>query len=94
MQSRLDASEGEFGKRTWPNKQKCPFGLDEAAALFLHLEDQFEGISNGVNPMVLARSLAVAISFRGEHFSSLAQRFRVSPSAMALRLVEIGLVER
>lgn len=73
---------------------KCPFELDEAAALFLHLEDQFEDISNGVNPMVLARSLAVAISFRGEHFYSLAQRFRVSPSAMALRLVEIGLVDR
>ena len=72
---------------------KRPFELDEAAVSFLNLEDQFEDIANGVNPMVLSRSLAVATGFRGEHFCSLAQRFRVSPSAMPLRLVEIGLVD-
>ena len=73
---------------------KHPFELDEAAAFFLHLDDQFEDVSNGVEPLVLARSLTVATSFGGEHFYSLAQRFRVSPSAMALRLVEVGLVDR
>lgn len=79
--------KGRFGS-------KHPFELDEAAAFFLHLEDQFEDVSNGVAPLVLARSLAVATSFCGEHFYSLAKRFRVSPSAMALRLVEIGFVVR
>ena len=73
---------------------KHPFELDEAAAFFLHLEDQFEDVSNGVDPLVLARTLAVATSFGGEHFYSMAKRFRVSPSAMALRIVEIGLVVR
>jgi len=69
-----------------------PFELDEAAAFFLHLDDQFEDISSGVKPLVLARSLAATTSFSGEHFHSLAKRFRVSISAMAFRLVEIGVV--
>lgn len=73
---------------------KHPFELDEAAAFFLHLDDQFEDVSNGVESLVLARSLAVATNFGGEHFYSLAERLRVSASAMALRLVEVGVVVR
>ena len=73
---------------------KCPFELDERAALFLHLEDQFEDVLDGVDPLLLARALAVASSFNGEHFCALVKRFRVSASAMALRLIETGLVYR
>ena len=78
--------KGRFGS-------KRPFELDEDSAFLLHLEDQFEDMLSGVDSLVLARSLAVATSFGVEHFDSLAKRFRVSATAMALRIIEMGLID-
>lgn len=37
-------------------------------------------------------ALATARSFNGRHFDSLASRFQVSPSTMAIRIKELGLI--
>ena len=57
-------------------------------------QDHYELVEPQLAAQVLARSLAVATSFGGKHFDSLAKRFRVSASAMALRLTEVGVVVR
>ena len=49
-----------------------------------------EGLPAG--SLEFARAVALAESFNGQHFHSLASLFNVSPGAMAIRLQELGLV--
>lgn len=61
------------------------FALDQTASL--HIQKKCR------TPRELARVLASATAFNGKHFRSLAEQFKVSVEAMAIRIEELGLIE-
>ena len=68
------------------------FSLDEATAFALGYSD-LEVLRNKCKtPRQLSRLLASTEQFNGVHFISLANQFRVSPEAMAIRLEELELL--
>jgi Zn-dependent peptidase ImmA (M78 family) len=66
--------------------------IDDATAFHLNPSDHQQLLLADQN--TLERELAVAgcTSFNGNHFSSLAERFGVSRTALALRLKELGMI--
>lgn len=79
--------EQEFAARFGTRR---PLPRDETVAFHLRIRDPREFFSGSQS--VFARQLAIAESFDRNRFISMAQRFVVSPGAMAIRLDEIGLV--
>lgn len=73
---------------------RVPFPFDERRAFQLSPRGYTELIYADQNSHARALSLASAQSFNGAHFRSLADSFRVSPLSMAIRLEELGLLER
>jgi hypothetical protein len=79
----------EFGKRFGP----APFCLHDDSAFAL-ADDSPENLRKRFkNLRGLARGLSSANQFGGRHFKSLAERFRISVEAMAIRLEELKLLE-
>ena len=69
------------------------FTLNEATAFALDPSDRYQLISHKKTQRELARILAGATSFNGRHFSSLAEQFKVSVEAMAIRIEELDLLD-
>jgi Zn-dependent peptidase ImmA (M78 family) len=70
------------------------FVLNEGTAFALGSKD-LESLQSRCRTLRdLARVLANAERYNGAHFHSLASQFRVSAEAMAIRIEELGLVER
>lgn len=68
------------------------FALDEVTASALGSNAREVHASGSVTRRQLSRMLASAEHFNGRHFISLANQFKVSPEAMAIRLEELALV--
>lgn len=68
------------------------FSLDEATASALGTSAREVQVDGSVTLRKLSRMLASAEQYNGRHFVSLANQFKVSPGAMAIRLEELELV--
>lgn len=81
--------------RLWFNRLflTSEFSLNEDTAFALCAKPLDVVISRFRSQRDLALGLARAISYNGRHFKSLTELFRVSPTAMAFRLEQLGLVE-
>lgn len=71
-----------------------PFYFDDQAAYELGKGDPDSLIRPRQGQKTRALALAVATTYRGNHFPSLAQQFRVSVLSMAIQLELLGLVEK
>lgn len=71
-----------------------PLPLSDAVAWNLCGEDAHKLLSNGVDGLRFGVAVARAERFNGNHFTSLAAHFGISVSAMAIRLRELGLIDR
>lgn len=69
-----------------------PIKIDDNTAFWLCPDEPDELLRPAVGSDICERTLASAESFNGNHFDSLAKQFRVSPTAMAIRLKELGIV--
>ncbi len=69
------------------------FSLNEGTAFALQCKSLYEVRERCRSPRDLSRLLASAGSYNGRFFRSLANQFRVSIEAMAIRLEELSLVE-
>lgn len=69
------------------------FRLDQDAVFGLRLGTMDRARQIIRSPRDLALCVAGASSFMGNHFEPLSRFFRVSPTAMAIRLEEVGLVD-
>lgn len=79
----FQAFAARFGSRQ-------PFDIDDAAAYYLRPDDQ-ESVFTASSDE-LAMILVAATRYGGKQFQKLNDEFLVSPSAMAIRLTELGLV--
>lgn len=70
-----------------------PLPLTDAVAFHLCGESGHALMRAGPDSLKFAAAVAGAKSFNGRHFSSLAEVFRISVSAMAIRLRELRLIE-
>lgn len=70
----------------------APFQLSEATAYALLSKDMHQARKKIKNPRDLSFELARAQRYNGKPVTSLAEQFRVSVMAMAIRLEELGLV--
>lgn len=68
------------------------FALDEATASALGSSARKAQVSGSVTRRQLSRMLASAEQYNGRHFVSLANQFKVSTEALAIRLEELELV--
>ena len=81
--------EKEFGFRFG---SRTPLPLTETVAFHLRVRDDRALFSAPRGSLLFARLVASAQSFDTKRFDSLADHFRVSPAAMAIRLKELQLV--
>ena len=72
--------------------QSTPLVIDEAAAFWLSPDDPEAVLRPEIGSLDRALTLATARSYGNRHFESLAMLFRVSPTTMAIRLEELGLM--
>jgi hypothetical protein len=70
-----------------------PRAPTDVVAFNLVGESWHDLFSDAAGPLDFAVAVAGARSFNGKRFSSLAEYFRLSVSAMAIRLLELNLVE-
>jgi len=73
---------------------ELPIRVDENIAFWLCPNEPDDLVRPTAGSDARERVFASAKSFRGRHFVSLAEQFRVSPAAMAIRLKEIGTFEQ
>jgi Zn-dependent peptidase ImmA (M78 family) len=71
---------------------KLPLTMTEAVLFSLNQKEINPFFSAPRGSILFAKAVATATTFDGRKFQSLASQFGVSPSAMAIRLVELGLV--
>lgn len=71
-----------------------PIKIDDNTAFWLCPDEPDELLRPTVGSDIRERTLASAESFNGNHFDSLAKQFRVSQTAMAIRLKELDIVAR
>ena len=71
-----------------------PLPLSDAVAWNLCGDDAHKLLSNGVDGLRFGVAVARAERFNGKHFTSLAEHFGISFSAMAIRLRELNLIDR
>lgn len=71
---------------------KEPLPLNDTVAFYLTRGHAQELLGFPSGTLRFARAIASATSFGSTPFVSLARHFRVSPSAMAIRLKELGLI--
>lgn len=69
-----------------------PIKIDDKIAFWLCPDEPEELVRPAIGSDICQRTLASAESFNGNHFASLAKQFRVSPTAMTIRLKELGIV--
>lgn len=69
------------------------FTLNETTAFALDPSDRYQLMSGKNTRRKLARILAGATSFNGQYFPSLAEQFKVSIEAMAIRIEELDLLD-
>ena len=69
------------------------FAVDEATAFALDPADKHRLLSEKKSLRSRSRILASATSYNGRQFPSLAEQFKVSVEAMAIRLEELGLID-
>jgi len=69
------------------------FTLNEATVFALDPSDRHQLLSGKKPRRELARILAGATSFNGQYFPSLAEQFKVSIEAMAIRIEELDLLD-
>ena len=69
-----------------------PVRIDDNIAFWLCQDEPDELLRPAVGSDIRERTLARATSFNGRHFEPLAKQFRVSPTAMTIRLKELGFV--
>lgn len=72
-------------------KTKLPFEFNEQTAFWLCQTDP-ESLLWPENPLDRALALATAVTYKGQHFNSLAKLFQVSSTTMAIRLRELNLI--
>lgn len=72
---------------------KAPFVFDDHSAFWLNPGNSAALLRPYDGALDRAHALASAQSYGGRHFTSLAKLFRVSPSSMAIRLTELGLIQ-
>lgn len=70
------------------------FFIDESTAFALDPSGSLQLLAGKKTVRELTRILASAQSFNGRHFPSLAEQFRVSVEAMAIRLEELDLIDQ
>lgn len=71
---------------------KLPFMFDDAAAFYLSPRDPEALFYPPPGSLDRALALANAHSYGGHRFLSLVQQFNVSPTSMAIRIEELGLI--
>ena len=67
------------------------FQLNEDTAFAFGMKKLLDEIGEGRS---LSRVLATAIKFNGKFFRSLSETFKVTPETMAIRLEELGLIQK
>ena len=70
---------------------ETPFVFTDASAFFLRPSNPHSLLYADLREQT--KALATATTYAGQHFVSLAEEFHVSPSAMAIRIEELGLVK-
>jgi len=70
----------------------APFRFDDNAAFYLNAADPDSLLRAEHDSLDREFALACCTTFAGKHFYSLAEQFRVSKSAMAIRLKELRLI--
>ena len=69
-----------------------PIKIDDNIAFWLCRDEPDEILRPAIGSDIRERTLARASSFNGRHFEPLAKQFRVSTTAMAIRLKELDIV--
>ena len=69
-----------------------PIKIDENIAFWLCRDEPDALLRPAMGSDICERALANAEFFNGKHFNSLAKQFRVSTTAMTIRLKELGIV--
>ncbi len=69
------------------------FTVNEATAFALDPSGKHQLLWRGKTRRELARILAGSTSYNGQNFSSLAEQFKVSIEAMAIRIEELDLLD-
>jgi Zn-dependent peptidase ImmA (M78 family) len=70
-----------------------PLILDDTVAFWLNPSDPDSLLRADIGSLDFALAVASASSYGGAHFMSLASQFGVSPTTMAIRLLELELIE-
>ena len=69
-----------------------PLIINDTSAFYLCSGDSSSLLYSDPDSLACELAVASARSFRGQHFTSLAEIFKISPTAMAIRLNQMGLV--